>query len=357
LFLVSDIKGGKGPASSLFLSNEIPKPVPGAGQVLVRVKYFGINRMDLTQRAGLYQVPPQAGPILGVEFSGVIEELGDRSVTGSDESFKVGDDVFGLAYGGTFTYPTNLPKSVSLILVSGAYVEYVSVSTLMLIHKPQEIPWEVAAGIPEVWVTATQAMELIGGFSAGKSILWHAGASSVSIAGIQLSKALGASAIYATAGSQEKVDLCKSLGTTEAWNYRATNWEKEVKAITNGQGVDIIIDFVGQDYFQMNLNSAATDGRVVIVGMLSGAKISQKEVDLSPFVTKRLRVEGSRLRSRDLAYQRVLRDLLVKDVVPRFLNGTFKVLVEKVFDWHEIQAAHTLMESNTIKVKLICKVT
>lgn len=227
----------------------------------------------------------------------------------------------------------------------------------MLIHKPTELPWEIAAGIPEVWVTAIQAMELIGGFAAGKSILWHAGASSVSIAGIQLSKALGASVIFATAGSDEKAELCKSLGATAAWNYRETNWEEEVKTVTTGRGVDIIIDFVGQNYFQMNLNSAAKDGRVVIVGMLSGTKISQRDIDLSPFVTKHLRVEGSRLRSRDLEYQKVLRDLLVRDVLPGFVNGQFKVLVEKVFDWHDIQEAHGLMESNTIKGKIICRIT
>ena len=227
----------------------------------------------------------------------------------------------------------------------------------MLIHKPQEIPWEVAAGIPEVWVTAIQAMELIGGFSPGKSILWHAGASSVSIAGIQLSKVLGASAIYATVGSQEKVDLCRSLGATTVWNYRESNWEQEVSKITNDKGVDIIIDFVGQNYFQMNLNSAGKDGRVVIVGMLSGAKVSGKDIDLSPFVTKRLRVEGSRLRSRDLEYQRVLRDMLVKDALPGFIDGKFQVPIEKVFDWRDIQGAHSLMESNTIKGKIICKVT
>jgi NADPH:quinone reductase-like Zn-dependent oxidoreductase len=315
--------------------------------------------MDLTQRAGLYQVPPQAGPILGVEFSGVIDELGGGSVANSDKSFKVGDEVFGLAYGGVFCFilPRFNQESQSLIVHTGAYAEFISVSTLMLLHKPKEIPCAVAAGIPEVWVTAIQAMELIGEFSAGKSILWHAGASSVSIAGIQLSKALGASAIYATVGSQEKVELCRSLGVTAVWNYRESNWEEEVKAITDGQGVDIIIDFVGQNYFQMNLNSAARDGRIVIVGLLSGAKVSQREIDLSPFVTKRLRVEGSRLRSRNLEYQRVLRDLLVKDVLPGFVNGTFKVLVEKVFDWHEIQTAHSLMASNTIKGKIICKVS
>ena len=218
--------------------------------------------------------------------------------------------------------------------------------------------WEVAAAIPEVWITALQAMDLIGGFSAGKSILWHAGASSVSIAGIQLSKALRASAIYATVGTQEKVKFCKSLGANAVWNYRESDWAQELQTTTGGKGVDIIIDFVGQKYFQMNLNSAAQDGRVVIVGLLSGAKIAndQKEIDLSPFVGKRLRVEGSRLRSRDLVYQRALRDHLVEEVLPKFIDGTLEVVIEKVFDWNEIQAAHRLMESNTIMGKIVCKV-
>jgi NADPH:quinone reductase-like Zn-dependent oxidoreductase len=226
----------------------------------------------------------------------------------------------------------------------------------MIIHKPESISWEVAAGIPEVWITALQAMRLIGEFTSSKSILWHAGASSVSIAGIQLSKALGASAIYATAGSEAKLDLCKSLGATSAWNHRTCDWEEELKKVTNGKGVDIIIDFIGQDYFQQNLTSTAKDGRIVIVGLLSGPKTTEG-VDLSPFVKQRIRVEGSRLRSRDLSYQKTLRDMLVRDVLPRFVDGTFNLQMEKVFDWHEIQAAHLLMESNTITGKIVCRVT
>jgi NADPH:quinone reductase-like Zn-dependent oxidoreductase len=311
--------------------------------------------MDLTQRNGQYEIPPQASKVLGVEFSGVIEDMGDQEV--DSETFYRGDKVFGLTYGGkraehklgcqTFTYSS---------MLLGAYAEYVCVSTLMIIHKPEAISWEVAAGIPEVWITALQAMRVVGGFEATKSILWHAGASSVSIAGIQLSKVLGASAVYATAGSDAKLDLCKSLGATDAWNHRTSDWEQELKKATNGKGVDIIIDFVGQDYFQRNLNSTARDGRVVIVGLLSGPK-TQGPVDLSLFVKQRIRVEGSRLRSRDLTYQKVLRDILVRDVLPRFVDGTFNHRMEKIFDWKDIQAAHLLMESNTIMGKIVCRVT
>jgi NADPH:quinone reductase-like Zn-dependent oxidoreductase len=176
---------------------------------------------------------------------------------------------------------------------------------------------------------------------------------------IQLGKAIGAPAIYATVATQKKVELCQSLGATAAWNYWESDWEQEVKAATKGKGVDIIIDFVEQKYFQKNLNSAARDGRIVIIGLLSGAKISneQNDIDLSHFVTKRLRVEGSRLRSRDLKYQRALRGRLVKDALPGFLDGRLKVRIEEDFDWNEIQAAHRLMESNTIMGKIVCRVT
>jgi NADPH:quinone reductase-like Zn-dependent oxidoreductase len=239
----------------------------------------------------------------------------------------------------------------------GAYAEYVKVSTQMLIHKPDAISWETAAGIPETWITALQAMTTVGEFTSGKSILWHAGASSVSIAGIQLSKVLGASAIYATAGSDEKVEFCTFMGATAAWNYRTSNWEEEIRNATQGEGVDVIIDFVGQKYFQMNLNSVALDGRIVIVGLLSGAKMTGADLDLSPFVTMRLRIEGSRLRSRELSYQRQLRDKLEREVVPKFLDGSLSVPIERVLDWHNIRDAHLLMESNTIKGKIVCRVS
>ncbi|KAL8825966.1 MAG: hypothetical protein Q9170_007589 [Blastenia crenularia] len=289
--------------------------------------------MDLLQREGMYPVPPQAPSTLGVEFSGVIESLGGEQ--GEDEEFKVGDEVFGLAYG-------------------GAYAEYIGVSTRMLMRKPVEMGWEEAAGIPETWITATQAMYLIGEFAPGKTILWHAGASSVSIAGIQLSKGDKAGAIFVTAGSQEKIDFCvKELGATAGFNYHTQDWAKEVLAATNGKGVDIIVDFVGQNYFQGNLDAAAKDGRIVHLGAMSGTKLPAG-VDIGAFVRKRVRFEGSSLRSRDEEYQGRLRNTLVEHALPLIKKGEMKVYVEKVFPWEEIVQAHKLMESNTTKGKIIC---
>jgi NADPH:quinone reductase-like Zn-dependent oxidoreductase len=227
----------------------------------------------------------------------------------------------------------------------------------MLIHKPSSMPWEIAASVPETWITAIQALYLIAEFSEGKSILWHAGASSVSIAGIQLSRARGASAIYATAGSTSKINLCKSLGATECWNYREMNWSEELDRVTKGEGVDIIVDFIGADYFQQNINSVALDGRLIIVGLLSGGIVTMETgLDISAFVKRRIRMEGSRLRSRGEEYQGKLRDMLVKEGMPGLTDGTFKVPIDRIFDWKDIQEAHELMESNRNEGKIVCRV-
>ncbi|KAL5045885.1 hypothetical protein BDW71DRAFT_182976 [Aspergillus fruticulosus] len=325
------IKNGKGPADALYIDN-IPIPELGPSQALVKVKAFGLNRMDLLQREGQYPVPPQAPPTLGVEFSGTIAELGD----GATEDFNIGDEVFGLAYG-------------------GAYAEYIAVATGMLIHKPKELSWEEAAGIPETWITATQALHLVGAFKPGNSVLWHAGASSVSIAGIQLAKAAGASAIYITAGSDEKISFCvDKLGATAGFNYRTQNWAEELSKATNGRGVDVIVDYIGAGYFQDNLKSAALDGRIVNLAFLGGIKV--ENVDISYFLRKRVRYEGSTLRSRDEGYQRKLRDMLVENALEKLRSGEFKVFVEKVFKFENVVEAHKLMESNQTKGKIICTI-
>ncbi|PWY65657.1 quinone oxidoreductase putative [Aspergillus heteromorphus CBS 117.55] len=336
------IKGSKGSADALFI-DELAVPKPGDGQALIKIKAFGLNRMDLLQREGKYPVPPQAPSTMGVEFSGVIKKLG----VATGDSFEIGDSVFGLAYG-------------------GAYAEYIVVSTCMLIHKPQGLTWEEAAGIPETrfdhdytsktWITASQALYMVGEYAPGMSILWHAGASSVSIAGIQLAKIDNASAVYVTAGSQEKIDFCiGELGATAGYNYKEQDWASEIMKATNGRGVDIIVDFVGATHFQGNLDVAAQDARIVQLGQMSGSILSGN-VDISGLLRKRLRFEGSTLRSRDEGYQKKLRDLLVDHALPKFNDQTFKIFIEKVFPFEEIAEAHRLLESNQTKGKIICTI-
>ena len=199
-------------------------------------------------------------------------------------------------------------------------------------------------------------MYLVGEYSPGKSILWHAGASSVSIAGVQLSKADKASAIYVTAGSQEKIDFCvKELGATAGFNYHTQDWAKEILQATDGKGVDVVIDFIGQNYFQGNLDVAARDGRIVHLGAMSGTK-RPAGVDMGAFVRKRVRFEGSTLRSRDEDYQGKLRNTLVEHSIPKLKDGSFQVPIEKVFPWEDVVKAHQLMESNQTKGKIVCRI-
>ncbi|KAF3761115.1 hypothetical protein M406DRAFT_99498 [Cryphonectria parasitica EP155] len=331
-----DIKGGKGPISALYINNETPKPTPTSTQALVRIKAFGLNRMDLLQREGHYPLPPQAGPIMGVEFAGIIEQLGGSSEADT-RGFQVGDEVLGLAYG-------------------GAYAEYIAISTRMLLRKPSGLSWTAAAGIPEVWMTATQAVHLVAGFEdlKGKDVLWHAGASGVSIAGIQLSLRAGAARVFATAGSDEKCTFLESeLGATKAFNYRSQDWAKGVLEATGGKGVDLIVDFIAGDYVQKNLDCAARDGRIVQLAFMGGVVI--KEVNLGQFLFKRLRWEASALRSRDEEYQGRLADR-VAAYIPDIESGRLKLFVDKVFGMEDIQEAHALMEKNVTRGKIICTV-
>ncbi|KAI0472559.1 quinone oxidoreductase putative [Xylariaceae sp. FL0804] len=342
-----DIKGGKGPASALFINEQTPVPEPRAGEALVRVRAFGLNRMDLIQREGNYPVPPQAPATLGVEFSGVIEsfgpprdkgsEKGEKGKEGGDEDFSVGDAVFGLAYG-------------------GAYAELIAVDTRMLIRKPDFLSWEQAAGIPETWITATQALMLVGEFAPGKSVLWHAGASGVSIAGAQLSRDAGASAVFATAGTDDKCRFVeRELGVDRAFNYRTQpDWGRRVReAAPKGAGVDVIVDFVGASHFANNLEAAARDARWVSLGMMSGSRL--RDVDVSALLFKRIRLEGSTLRSRDPEYQGRLRDRLA-EYVPHFESGKLRVFIDQVFPMADIVKAHEAMEANTSTGKIICTV-
>lgn len=288
--------------------------------------------MDIIQRRGFYPLPPQAPKTLGVEFSGIIESVGSTATGG----FKPGDEVFGLAYG-------------------GAYAEYIAVNTRMLLHKTSALSFEQCAAIPETWITATQALHMVLGFAEGKSILWHAGASGVSIAGIQLSKVAGASAVYATAGTQEKCDFITSeLGATAAFNYKTKNWANEIKEKTGGKGVDFIVDFVGGDYFQKNLDVAAKDCRIVLLGTLSGGKVPN--ADISQILYKRIRIEGSTLRSRDVIYQGKLRDRL-EEYIPDFENGKLKIIMDTVLPWEEIQEAHRHMEAANNSGKIVCTIS
>lgn len=200
------IKDGVGPSSNLYIDDHA-LPELGDDEVLVKVKAFGLNRMDILQREGKYPLPPSAPKdIMGVEFSGTVITTNG---TQAGKEWKRGDEVFGLATG-------------------GAYAQYIKVPHKMILHKPKEISWEQAASIPEAFLTAFQALKFISDIKKGEDVLIHAGASGVGLAAIQLARAFGAKDVYVTAGSEEKIQFCEELGATKGFNYKTSDWGAEV---------------------------------------------------------------------------------------------------------------------------------
>lgn len=336
------VKDGKGPIENLYIG-DAPRPQATLpGQVLVKVKVFGLNRMDIWQREGQYPLSPGTTEILGVEFSGSVAEVGPNV-----QDFHVGDEVFGLTYG-------------------GAYAEYVLVNAGMLLPKGPQLSWEHAAAIPEAWLTAYQALIMVTNVKEGDDVLIHAGASGVGIAAIQLANFFKANRIITTAGSQEKLDFLKSmpLPPTETVNYKTEDFSKRVAEITSGKGVDVIVDFIGQDYWNKNISSLALDGRMVLLATLGGNSMPPG-AEITPILYKRLRIQGSTLRSRDQEYQNELIQGFKRDVLNKIEGcstgsqgegGHYKIYVHKVFKWTEIQEAHREMEQNKNSGKIVVEI-
>ncbi|KAJ6451636.1 hypothetical protein C8R45DRAFT_89990 [Mycena sanguinolenta] len=329
------IQNEAGPVENLYIG-EVETPVPRANEVLVKIKAFGLNRMDISQRNGHYPPPAGSSTVLGVEFAGHI------AAVGSDVSrWKIDDEVMGLAGG-------------------GAYAEYIVVLQTHVVQKPSRLSWAEAASIPECFLTAFQAMVVYGEVKPNDDVLVHAGASGVGVAAIQLARYNGAKTVIATASTQDKLDWLLSLtnGATNAANYKTQDFSQVTKEITHGRGVDIVIDFVGQSHFEKNLASLAVDGRMTMLALLSGSTVAS--VNLAPILYKRLRIQGSTLRSRTPQYQ--------SDLIARFNNeilqhitgengdGPIKTYIHKVYSWNDIQAAHREMESNGNSGKIIAEV-
>ncbi|WFD35708.1 hypothetical protein MCUN1_002569 [Malassezia cuniculi] len=321
------IRDGVGPSSALYLG-EAPTPtIASPTDVIVKVRAFGLNRMDLLQREGKYPVPPGASKILGVEFSGTVE------AAGNDASLPAGTEVFGLTTG-------------------GAYAEYVRVPAPMVLRKSSVLSWEQAAIIPEAFLTAFQALKVLGSLKEGEDVLVHAGASGVGIAAIQLARSFGARKVFCTVGSDEKAVFCSSLGA-QAFNYKTTDWSEELAKATDGRGVDIIMDFIGAPYFQKNIASLKRDGRLTMQGFMGGSVLDAK-FNLGSLLVKRLRIEGSTLRSRSVEYQsKLVQDFFGQGGLAAIERGVgsegadaLRLVIHKQYDWNDIQAAHDEMAAN-----------
>lgn len=308
---------------------ETKKPTPASNEVLVKVKATALNRADTIQRMGKYPPPPGASSIIGLEMSGVIEEIGSE-VT----NWKIGDQVCAL-------------------LAGGGYAEFVTVHSQCLIPIPADFDFGKAAAIPEVFLTAYQAIFYLLKLKKGERILIHAGASGVGTAAIQLAKSLGAKEIIVTA-SAGKHQICKDLGADFTIDYKTQNFEEEVLKITNGEGVDVIIDFLAAPYFQKNINSMNFDGRMVMLAVMGGWKV--EELVLINILKKRLHIMGSTLRTRTLEYKIGLTKDFIDYALPKFESGELQPVIDSVYNWKDVADAHRLMESNGNSGKIILQV-
>lgn len=294
------------------------RPACGPNELLVRVRATALNRADLLQRSGKYPPPDGVSAILGLEMAGDVVAVG-KACSGWEE----GDRVCGL-------------------LAGGGYAQYAVIHHGLAMRPPRSFSYEEASAIPEVFLTAYQALHWYGKVAGGETVLIHAGASGVGTAGIQLARAAGAR-VFVTA-SKGKHDVCLDLGAEEAVDYRTEDFSERIQVFTEGRGVDVIVDFIGGPYFEQNAASLAQDGRLILLAMLGGSRV--EHVDLRTLFARRASVFASTLRSRDLSYKiRLTRDV-VRDVLPKFADGSLRPIIDRVLPWTRVAEAHRVMEEN-----------
>jgi NADPH2:quinone reductase len=293
--------------------------------VLIKVAAAGVNRPDVMQRQGRYTAPPGASDIPGLEVAGEIEAVG-----ASVRQWRVGDRVCALVAG-------------------GGYAEYCAAPAPQCLPVPRGMDLVHAAGVPEttftVWTNVVDRGRLVG----GESILVHGGSSGIGTTAVQLARALGAR-VFATAGSAEKCAACEALGAERAINYRESDFVDAVRDATGGRGVDVVLDMVGGDYLQRNIDSLAMDGRVVQIGHLGGPVA---RINTIPVLQRRLTITGSTLRPRSVAEKGAIARAVHEHVWPLFESGAMRVVVHATFPLAGAADAHRVMESSAHTGKLV----
>ena len=306
-------------------SVERPIPVPGHGQVRIRVAYAGVNRPDALQRAGMYAPPPTASDLPGLEASGVVDAVGE-GVSG----LQAGDEVCAL-------------------LPGGGYAEYVVTPAAHCLPIPTGLSLREAACLPETCFTVWSNVFMRGGLKAGERFLVHGASSGIGTTAIQIASALGAR-VFTTAGSKEKCKVCRSLGAELALNYHEDDF---VLALRSEGGANLILDMVGGPYFERNLMALADEGRLVQIAFLQGAKI---EANLAQIMMRRLTFTGSTLRPQsDLAKAAIAKELL-ENVWPLIEAGKFRPVMDREFDLAKASDAHACMESSAHIGKIVLRV-
>jgi NADPH2:quinone reductase len=301
---------------------ERPRPAPKEGEILIKVAAAGVNRPDVLQRSGNYAVPPDASDLPGLEVAGEVVSPG--------RAFKVGDKVCALVHG-------------------GGYAEFCVAPEVQALPVPKGLSLVEAASLPETFFTVWGNVWERGRLAPGETLLVQGGTSGIGVSAIQMAAASG-NRVFATAGSDEKVAACKRLGAEEAFNYRTQDFETEIKRITGGKGVDVILDMVGGDYVPKELNCLAEDGRLVFIAFLRGMKT---EMDIMTVMRKRLTITGSTLRPRPVAFKGALAKSLREKIWPLIESGRIRPEIYKTFPLEQAAEAHRLMESSQHIGKLV----
>lgn len=302
---------------------DIARPDPGAGELLIRVEASGVNRADLVQRAGFYPAPPGASDILGLEVVGHVEAVGTATTR-----FKIGDRVCAL-------------------LPGGGYADFAVADEGSVLPVPEAMSAADACCFPEAVFTVWANVFDRAGLRAGEAFLCHGGTSGIGVIAVQMALLLGASKIFATAGTAEKCALAETLGVDRAINYKSEDFAKVVE---DAGGADVILDMVGGDYVQRNIQACRPDGRIINIAYMNGFKT---EVDFLPVMLKRLSLMATTLRARPNAEKRRLRDALETAVWPQMLDGTLRPVVDSTFALTDVEAAHARMQSGAHSGKIV----
>jgi NADPH:quinone reductase len=308
---------------------EVDDPVPAPGELLVRVHAAGVNRADVLQRKGHYPPPAGATDVLGLEAAGEVVARGPDD----------GERPFRFAVG----------DRVCAILPGGGCGELVTVPDPVALPWPEGLDAVGAAAVPEVFTTAFDNLFLRGRLAPGEAVLLHGGSSGVGTAGIQLAKRAGCR-VLVTASSRSKLAACADLGADGGINYEQDDIVERVRALTDRRGVDVVLDIVGGPYLDTNLRCLAVEGRLVVIGLMGGARA---ELDLARLLLRRLTVTASTLRARSTAEKAELARRLEAEVWPGFADGSLRPVVDTVLPLEQVAEAHARMESSRHVGKIV----
>ncbi|MEC9336936.1 MAG: NAD(P)H-quinone oxidoreductase [SAR324 cluster bacterium] len=307
--------------------HSMPVPEPGPDEVLIKVAAAGVNRPDVMQRKGLYPPPPGATDVPGLELSGTVVSVGQN----------------------VSKPPIN--SEICALVTCGGYAEYCLAAASISLPVPEKISLVNAAGIPETFFTVWTNVFKRGQLKAGESLLVHGGSSGIGTTAIQLGKAFGAT-VYTTAGTSDKCEFCNNLGADAAINYREQDFSEEIKRLTEGKGVNVILDMVGGPYFPKNIRLLADEGRLVQIALMQGSKA---EVDFRSLLLKRVTLTGSTLRPRSVEEKTKIAQALQKNVWPLLESGAIRPIIHETFPLKQASEAHRLMESSAHIGKILLK--